>query len=53
MPENIKGVGSKDYTSLKLDLENKERKAETNIPNTLEQSHPKNQDIPDFIQNAR
>ena len=31
----------------------KERKAETNIPNTLEQSHPKNQDIPDFIQNAR
>ena len=29
MPENIKGVGSKDYTSLKLDLENKERKAET------------------------
>lgn len=31
----------------------KERKAETNIPNTLEQSHSKNQDIPDFIQNAR
>lgn len=31
----------------------KERKTETNIPNTLEQSHSKNQDIPDFIQNAR
>lgn len=31
----------------------KERKAETNIPNTLEQPHSKNQDIPDFIQNAR
>ena len=31
----------------------KERKAETNIPNMLEQSHQKNQDIPDFIQNAR
>ncbi len=31
----------------------RERKAETSIPNALEQSHPKNQDIPDFIQNAR
>ncbi len=31
----------------------KEKKAETNIPNTLEQSHSKNQEIPDFIQNAR
>lgn len=29
MPDNIKGVGSKDYTSLKLDLENNERKVET------------------------
>ena len=31
----------------------KERKAETSIPNILEQPHSKNQDIPDFIQNAR
>ena len=31
----------------------KERKAETNIPITPEQSHSKKQDIPDFIQNAR
>lgn len=31
----------------------KERKAETSIPITLERSHAKKQDIPDFIQNAR
>ena len=31
----------------------KERKAETNIPDTLGQPQPKNQDLPDFIQNVR
>lgn len=31
----------------------KERKTETSIPDILEHPHSENQDIPDFIQNAR